>query len=35
LKAQGVAEVFGPGTSLETTVAFIRSHIKPRGLSIS
>ena len=32
LKAQGVAEVFGPGTSLESTVAFIRTHIKPRGL---
>jgi methylmalonyl-CoA mutase, C-terminal domain len=32
LKAQGVAEVFGPGTPLENTVAFIRSHIKPRGL---
>jgi hypothetical protein len=27
-----VAEVFGPGTSLESTVAFIRSHIKPRGI---
>jgi methylmalonyl-CoA mutase C-terminal domain/subunit len=34
LKAQGVAEVFGPGTSLESTVAFIRSHIKPRGIPI-
>ena len=32
LKAQGVAEVFGPGTSLEITVAFIRTHIKPRDI---
>jgi methylmalonyl-CoA mutase C-terminal domain/subunit len=32
LKAQGVAEVFGPGTSLESTVAFIRGRVKPRGL---
>ncbi len=32
LKAQGVAEVFGPGTSLATTVAFIRERVKPRGL---
>jgi methylmalonyl-CoA mutase C-terminal domain/subunit len=35
LKALGVAEVFGPGTSLESTVTFIRSRIKPRGLPIS
>jgi methylmalonyl-CoA mutase, C-terminal domain len=32
LKAQGVAEVFGPGTSLASTVAFIRERVKPRGL---
>jgi methylmalonyl-CoA mutase, C-terminal domain len=32
LKAQGVAEVFGPGTPLETTVSFIRTHIKPREI---
>ena len=32
LKAQGVAEVFGPGTRLESTVAFIRDRVKPRGL---
>jgi methylmalonyl-CoA mutase C-terminal domain/subunit len=32
LKAQGVAEIFGPGTPLETTVSFIRTHIKPRGI---
>jgi methylmalonyl-CoA mutase, C-terminal domain len=35
LKEQGVAEVFGPGTPLESTVAFIRAHIKPRGISIT
>jgi methylmalonyl-CoA mutase C-terminal domain/subunit len=32
LKAQGVAEVFGPGTPLATTVSFIRAHIKPREI---
>ena len=32
LKALGVAEVFGPGTSLESTIAFIRTHTKPRRL---
>jgi methylmalonyl-CoA mutase C-terminal domain/subunit len=32
LKEQGVAEVFGPGTRLESTVAFIRDRVKPRGL---
>lgn len=32
LKTQGVAEVFGPGTRLESTVAFIRDRVKPRGL---
>jgi methylmalonyl-CoA mutase, C-terminal domain len=32
LKAQGVAEVFGPGTSLETIVTLIRSRVKPREL---
>ena len=32
LKAQGVAEVFGPGTPLETTVSFIRTHVKPREI---
>jgi methylmalonyl-CoA mutase, C-terminal domain len=34
LKEQGVAEVFGPGTSLESTVTFIRGRVKPRGLPI-
>ncbi|GGG82949.1 cobalamin B12-binding domain-containing protein [Edaphobacter dinghuensis] len=32
LKESGVAAIFGPGTPLETTVEFIRSNIKPRGL---
>ncbi|MGC2402119.1 MAG: cobalamin B12-binding domain-containing protein [Acidobacteriaceae bacterium] len=32
LKAQGVAEVFGPGTSLESIVTLIRSRVKPRKL---
>lgn len=33
LKEQGVAAIFGPGTPLETTVEFIRSNVKPRGLA--
>jgi methylmalonyl-CoA mutase C-terminal domain/subunit len=32
LKQQGVAAIFGPGTPLETTIAFIRSNVKPRGV---
>jgi methylmalonyl-CoA mutase, C-terminal domain len=32
LKAQGVAEVFGPGTSLESIVTLIRSRVHPREL---
>jgi methylmalonyl-CoA mutase C-terminal domain/subunit len=31
LKALGVAEVFGPGTPLETAVRFIRQHAPVRG----
>jgi methylmalonyl-CoA mutase C-terminal domain/subunit len=34
LRAQGVAAIFGPGTSLETTVKFIRENVKPRGLTV-
>jgi methylmalonyl-CoA mutase, C-terminal domain len=34
LKEQGVAEVFGPGTSLDSTVSFIRGRVKPRRLPI-
>jgi len=30
MKAAGVAAIFGPGTPLETTIEFIRSHVKPR-----
>jgi methylmalonyl-CoA mutase C-terminal domain/subunit len=33
LKEQGVAAIFGPGTALETTVAFIRANVKPRGVA--
>jgi len=33
LKAGGVAEIFGPGTPLETTVEFIRKNIKRSALS--
>ncbi len=32
MKSSGVAAIFGPGTPLETTVTFIREHIKPRGM---
>jgi methylmalonyl-CoA mutase C-terminal domain/subunit len=35
LKAEGVAAVFGPGTPLEITIAFIREHVKPRTLALS
>ena len=34
LMNHGVAAIFGPGTPLDTTVTFIREHIKPRGLLI-
>jgi methylmalonyl-CoA mutase C-terminal domain/subunit len=33
LKSQGVAAIFGPGTPLETTIRFIREHVKPRGVA--
>jgi len=32
LKELGVAAIFGPGTSLETTVNFIRENAKPRSI---
>jgi methylmalonyl-CoA mutase C-terminal domain/subunit len=35
LKESGVAAIFGPGTPLETTVAYIRKHVKPRTLALS
>jgi methylmalonyl-CoA mutase C-terminal domain/subunit len=34
LKSQGVAAIFGPGTSLESVVRFIRENVKPKGLSV-
>ena len=30
LKAQGVAEVFGPGTPLDAIVTFLRENVQPR-----
>jgi len=30
LKENGVSAIFGPGTPLDTTIDFIRSHVKPR-----
>jgi methylmalonyl-CoA mutase C-terminal domain/subunit len=32
LRSQGVAAIFGPGATLESTVRFIRENVKPRGL---
>jgi methylmalonyl-CoA mutase C-terminal domain/subunit len=32
LRSQGVAAIFGPGTSLDATVQFIREHVRPRQL---
>jgi methylmalonyl-CoA mutase, C-terminal domain len=34
LKEQGVAAVFGPGTSLEAVVAFIRENVKAKGVEV-
>jgi methylmalonyl-CoA mutase C-terminal domain/subunit len=34
LKAKGVAAVFGPGTTLDTTVQFIRANVKPRTMAV-
>ncbi len=31
LKAKGVAELFLPGTSTQTTIEWIRANVKPRG----
>jgi methylmalonyl-CoA mutase C-terminal domain/subunit len=33
LKAHGVAAIFGPGTPLETTVDFIRNHVRQAALN--
>ena len=32
MKQSGVSAIFGPGTPLDTTVQFIREHVKPRGV---
>ena len=34
LKAAGVAAIFGPGTTLDATVTFIRAHVKPRTVAL-
>jgi methylmalonyl-CoA mutase C-terminal domain/subunit len=35
MQQSGVAAIFGPGTPLNTTVQFIRDHVKPRVLLTS
>ncbi len=32
LKAAGVAAIFGPGTTLDATVSFIRANVRPRSV---
>jgi methylmalonyl-CoA mutase, C-terminal domain len=34
LKEKGVAAIFGPGTSLETVVRFIRENVQAKGVSV-
>jgi methylmalonyl-CoA mutase C-terminal domain/subunit len=34
LKEHGVAAIFGPGTSLDTVVRFIRENVKARGINV-
>jgi methylmalonyl-CoA mutase C-terminal domain/subunit len=34
LKGQGVAAIFGPGTSLEFVVRFIRENVKAKGVGV-
>ena len=34
LKDNGVSAVFGPGTSLDTVVRFIRENVKAKGISV-
>jgi len=34
LREKGVAAIFGPGTSLETVVRFIRENVQPRGVQV-
>jgi methylmalonyl-CoA mutase, C-terminal domain len=32
IKEMGIAGVFGPGTTMEETVEFVRTHVTPRGV---
>ena len=34
MRQSGVSAIFGPGTPLDTTIQFIRDHVKPRGLQL-
>jgi methylmalonyl-CoA mutase, C-terminal domain len=34
LKGQGVSAIFGPGTSLDAVVRFIRENVKTKGVSV-
>jgi methylmalonyl-CoA mutase C-terminal domain/subunit len=34
LRSEGVAAIFGPGTSLDAVVKYIRENVKPRGVSV-
>ncbi len=34
LKESGVSAVFGPGTSLQSVVTFIRENVKPKGVGV-
>jgi methylmalonyl-CoA mutase C-terminal domain/subunit len=34
LKESGVSAVFGPGTSLESVVTYIRENVKPKGVGV-
>jgi methylmalonyl-CoA mutase, C-terminal domain len=34
LKENGVSAIFGPGTSLESVVRFIRENVKAKGVEV-
>jgi methylmalonyl-CoA mutase, C-terminal domain len=34
LKSQGVAAIFGPGTSLDAVVRFIRDNVRPKSVQV-
>jgi methylmalonyl-CoA mutase, C-terminal domain len=34
LKSHGVAAIFGPGTPLDSTIAFIRDNVKPKNVVV-